>query len=64
MSGEFLMWISLSLWTVAGFPSPQQFQLNTVKEPGVEETENLVSSSRLLVSAGFALVLDGPALSF
>lgn len=45
MSGEFLLLISFSRWTVMGFPSSQQFQLAMTKDPGVEERENPPSSS-------------------
>ena len=34
------MWISRIRWTVMGFPNPQQFQLTTANEPGVEVREN------------------------
>ena len=39
ISGEFCRLISFKRWTVVGFPNPQQFQLSTTKDPGVEETE-------------------------
>lgn len=32
--------MSMSLWTVAGFPRPQQFQLKTTKEAGDFRQEN------------------------
>ena len=42
MSGEHFFVSSLSLWTVVGFPKPQQFQLKTTKEEADEGWENPV----------------------
>lgn len=36
--------MSKSLWIVAGFPRPQQFQLKTTKEAGEWRWENPVGS--------------------
>lgn len=44
ISGAFTLCISFRRWTVMGFPNPQQFQLATTKEPGVEDCENPSSS--------------------
>ena len=44
-SGEDFLLSSLSLWTVLGFPNPQQFQLKMTKEEGEEGCENPMFSS-------------------
>lgn len=39
-SGESFLLSAISLWTVLGFPSPQQFQLRTPKEGDLPPPEN------------------------
>ena len=52
MSREHFALSSLSLWTVWGFPIPQQFQLRTTKEEGDEGCENPAASHRFALSFG------------
>lgn len=40
MSGEFFLFNSKSLWTVMGFPRPQQFQLKMTKGGEEDRDEN------------------------
>lgn len=42
ISGEHCLVSVSSLWTVCGFPNPQQFQLNRTKEDDEEGWENPV----------------------
>lgn len=49
ISGEVFLFSVMSLWTIVGFPSPQQFQLRTPKEADVFVQENPVGF--LLASA-------------
>jgi len=41
------------LWTVMGFPNPQQFQLTILKEEGLADSENLPSFSWIQESDQF-----------
>lgn len=55
ISGVLFLLISLSLWTVIGFPIPQQFQLSTAKEEEDAGCENTAGDPQVAVLAQLGL---------